>query len=58
MCCELGQGRIAPTPVRAVHVAAAVAADAQLVLEVRVQLGRKVLFPQLEQCCPVLLWQP
>ncbi len=48
-----GQG----IPEGARDIAAAVLADAQLVLEVRVQLRCKILIPELEQRCAVLLRQ-
>ena len=44
-----GQG----IPEGARDIAAAVLADAQLVLEVRVQLRCKILIPELEQRCAV-----
>ncbi len=44
-------------PVSSSHIAAAVPADAQLILKVSIKLCCKVLLPQREQGSPVVLWE-
>ena len=56
-CSQTIDTNIVIIPVSSGDIAAAIPANAQLVLQVGVKLCCKVLLPQCEQGSPVILWQ-